>query len=201
MGISTMKKIRCSIRKDVVYYTPFIVQIAAIRRGVTRLIRWTHSGYCSINTFTPIFLFWKIFRITCITAETPHTSELNNADPVWFTFILIADFFFIPRYGTNGAALISSIGYFIYYCYVFLVFKKETRIEKKDSLAGILVSQQTWTAHRWLYWATRKSSFSAEWYHCDPCEERSRAFNFRKIDNSRAALEWLSFIEIDHLLL
>jgi O-antigen/teichoic acid export membrane protein len=60
-----------------------------------------------------------------------------------FTFVLIADYFFIPRYGINGAALISSIGYFIYYCYVFLVFKKETRIEKKDSLAGILISQQT----------------------------------------------------------
>jgi O-antigen/teichoic acid export membrane protein len=60
-----------------------------------------------------------------------------------FTFIVVADYLFIPRYGINGAALISSIGYFIYYCYVFLVFKKETRIEKKDSLAGILVSQQT----------------------------------------------------------
>jgi O-antigen/teichoic acid export membrane protein len=60
-----------------------------------------------------------------------------------FTFILLADYLFIPKYGINGAALISSIGYFIYYCYVFLVFKKETRIEKKNSLAGILVSQQT----------------------------------------------------------
>ena len=60
-----------------------------------------------------------------------------------FTVIVIADYFFIPKYGINGAALISSIGYFIYYCYVFLVFKKESRIEKKDSLGGILVSQQT----------------------------------------------------------
>jgi len=60
-----------------------------------------------------------------------------------FTFILFADYLFIPRYGIYGAALISSIGYFIYYCYVFLVFIKEARIEKKNSLAGILVSQQT----------------------------------------------------------
>jgi O-antigen/teichoic acid export membrane protein len=60
-----------------------------------------------------------------------------------FMFIVIADYLFIPRYGINGAALISSIGYFIYYCYVFIVFKKETRIEKKDSLPGILVPQQT----------------------------------------------------------
>lgn len=60
-----------------------------------------------------------------------------------FVFIVIADYLFIPQYGINGAALISSIGYFIYYCYVFMVFKKETRIEKKDPLAGILVSQQT----------------------------------------------------------
>ena len=60
-----------------------------------------------------------------------------------FTFIVIADYFFIPRYGINGAALISSVGYFIYYCYFLLLFKKETRLEKKDSLAGILVAQQT----------------------------------------------------------
>ena len=60
-----------------------------------------------------------------------------------FTFILIADYLFIPEYGINGAALISSIGYFIYYCYVFMVFTKEARIEKKGPLAGILVSQQT----------------------------------------------------------
>jgi O-antigen/teichoic acid export membrane protein len=58
-----------------------------------------------------------------------------------FIFIVVADYLFIPEYGINAAALISSIGYFIYYCYVFLVFKKETRIEKKeDPLAGILVS-------------------------------------------------------------
>ncbi|HUQ65801.1 MAG TPA: polysaccharide biosynthesis C-terminal domain-containing protein [Flavitalea sp.] len=61
-----------------------------------------------------------------------------------FMFIVIADYLYIPKYGINGAALISSIGYFIYYCYVFMVFKKETRIEKKaDPLADILVSQQT----------------------------------------------------------
>ena len=60
-----------------------------------------------------------------------------------FIVIVVADYLFIPRYGINGAALISSIGYFIYYCYVFLVFKKEARIEKKDSLAGIMVSEQT----------------------------------------------------------
>ena len=59
-----------------------------------------------------------------------------------FLFIVVADYLFIPKYGINAAALISSIGYFIYYCYVFIVFKKETRIEK-DSLANILVSQQT----------------------------------------------------------
>lgn len=59
-----------------------------------------------------------------------------------FIFIVIADYFFIPSYGINAAALISSIGYFIYYCYVLIVFKKETRIEK-NPLAGVMVSQQT----------------------------------------------------------
>lgn len=66
-----------------------------------------------------------------------------NGSLLAFIFIVAADYLFIPRYGIYAAAAISSIGYLIYYCYVFLVFKKETHIEKKDPLANILVSQQT----------------------------------------------------------
>ena len=39
--------------------------------------------------------------------------------------VLIADRIFIPVYGINAAALISSIGYIIYQVYVLYIFKKE----------------------------------------------------------------------------
>ena len=90
--------------------------------------------------------------ILSISALYPYTAYFAGADKIRvniygslmaFVFIVAADYLFIPWYGINAAAAISSIGYFIYYCYVLLVFKKETRIEKKDPLANILVSQQT----------------------------------------------------------
>jgi len=39
--------------------------------------------------------------------------------------ILIGDIIFIPHYGINAAALVSSIGYMIYQGYIIFVFKKE----------------------------------------------------------------------------
>jgi len=39
--------------------------------------------------------------------------------------ILIGDIIFIPRYGINAAALVSSIGYMVYQGYIIIIFKKE----------------------------------------------------------------------------
>ena len=102
------------------------------------------------NMYVPFLLL--IPGILAISGLYPYTSYFAGQNRIRvniagsflaFIFILVADYLFIPRYGINGAALISSIGYFIYYCYVFLVFKKEKRIEKKHYLANILVSQQS----------------------------------------------------------
>ena len=102
------------------------------------------------NMYVPFLLI--IPGILAISGLYPYTAYFAGENRIHvnivgsllaFTFIVVADYFFIPQYGINGAALISSIGYFIYYCYVFLVFKKEKRIEKKYSLANILVSQQS----------------------------------------------------------
>ncbi len=125
-----------------------------------------YTAICLVLAFTGYWLFPLVFGptfsnmyipflllipgILAISGLYPYTAyfagenriRVNIAGSLLaFIFILVADFLFIPRYGINGAALISSIGYFIYYCYVFLVFKKEKRIEKKHSLANILVSQ------------------------------------------------------------
>lgn len=40
-------------------------------------------------------------------------------------FIITADLIFIPKYGTNAAAFISSLGYIIYHIYVLTRFTKE----------------------------------------------------------------------------
>lgn len=49
-----------------------------------------------------------------------------------FVFILIFDIIFIPIYGINAAALISSLGYIIYQIYIVFVFKKEFKISGLD---------------------------------------------------------------------
>lgn len=46
--------------------------------------------------------------------------------------IVIADMIFIPRYGINAAALISSIGYLVYQIYIIAVFKKEFKTALPD---------------------------------------------------------------------
>lgn len=102
------------------------------------------------NMYVPFLLL--IPGILAISGLYPYTAYFAGEDRIRvniygsilaFVFIVVADYLFIPQYGINGAALISSIGYFIYYCYVLMAFKKETRIEKKDPLSSILVSQQT----------------------------------------------------------
>ena len=102
------------------------------------------------NMYVPFLLL--IPGILAISGLYPYTAYFAGEDRIRvniygsilaFVFIVVTDYLFIPQYGINGAALISSIGYFIYYCYVLMAFKKETRIEKKDPLSSILVSQQT----------------------------------------------------------
>jgi O-antigen/teichoic acid export membrane protein len=99
--------------------------------------------------FIPFLL--TIPGILAISGLYPYTAYYSGENRIMvnirgslyaFLFILGADILFIPKYGINAAALISSVGYFIYYCYVLMVFKKESRVEK-NTLADVLVSQQT----------------------------------------------------------
>jgi hypothetical protein len=39
--------------------------------------------------------------------------------------ILAGDIIFIPKYGINAAAMVSSLGYIVYQYYIIRVFKKE----------------------------------------------------------------------------
>lgn len=46
--------------------------------------------------------------------------------------IVVADMFFIPRYGIVAAAIISSTGYMVYQVYIIAIFKKEYQIAVAD---------------------------------------------------------------------
>jgi O-antigen/teichoic acid export membrane protein len=46
--------------------------------------------------------------------------------------IMIGDMLFIPKYGMEAAAIISSIGYIVYQLYIIAIFKKEYKIAVAD---------------------------------------------------------------------
>lgn len=111
------------------------------------LFPWMY-GPSFAKMFIPFLLI--IPGIIAMSGMYPYTAYFSGEDRIGvnirgslfaFVFIVIADAVFIPSYGINAAAAISSIGYFIYYCYVYLVFKKEMSVEK-NTLARNLVSGQ-----------------------------------------------------------
>jgi O-antigen/teichoic acid export membrane protein len=66
-----------------------------------------------------------LFTLTAYFAGSDQ-QKINITGAVYsLIVILIGDIIFIPRYGINAAALISSIGYIVYQGYIVLVFKKE----------------------------------------------------------------------------
>jgi len=66
-----------------------------------------------------------LFTLTAYFAGSDQ-QKINITGAVYaLIVILIGDMIFIPRYGINAAALISSIGYMVYQGYIILVFKKE----------------------------------------------------------------------------
>lgn len=54
-------------------------------------------------------------------------------------FIVVTDLIFIPKFGIEAAALISSIGYILFHAYVLLVFKKEYN----TSVAGFFMIKKS----------------------------------------------------------
>ena len=63
--------------------------------------------------------------------------------------ILIGDIIFIPKYGINAAALVSSAGYIVYQVYIIVVFKKEYPCSAADFFI-----------FRWSDWKQIKNSIS-----------------------------------------
>jgi O-antigen/teichoic acid export membrane protein len=61
--------------------------------------------------------------------------------------IILGDFFFIPRFGINAAAAVSSCAYLIYFVFVLRVFMKEFGLSAK---AFFLWSKKDWSAFKTL---------------------------------------------------
>jgi O-antigen/teichoic acid export membrane protein len=58
---------------------------------------------------------------------------VNITGSVYALIVIVAgDILFIPKYGIQAAAIISSTGYFIYQVYIIAVFKKEYQIAIAD---------------------------------------------------------------------
>jgi O-antigen/teichoic acid export membrane protein len=118
----------------------------------SRKLVWLYVGLCTLLAATGYWLFPFVYGetfskmyiaflliipgILAISALYPYTAFFSGENKIIvnikgsllaFVFIAAADYFLIPRYGIYAASAISSVGYFIYYCYVFVVFQKEGR--------------------------------------------------------------------------
>jgi O-antigen/teichoic acid export membrane protein len=73
-----------------------------------------------------------IFTLTAYFAGK-NRIKVNIAGSVYaLIVIVIGDMLFIPHYGIQAAAIISSIGYIVYQVYIIAVFKKEYQIAVTD---------------------------------------------------------------------
>lgn len=66
-----------------------------------------------------------IFTLTAYFAGKNRIKINITGSAYALVIILIGDIIFIPKYGINAAAVISSLGYIIYQVYIISVFKKE----------------------------------------------------------------------------
>ncbi len=96
-------------------------------------------GESFVNMYQPFLLLIPgilalsgIFTITAYFAGT-NNIRVNITGSVYaLVVILVGDIIFIPRYGINAAALVSSLGYITYQIYVIAIFKKEHQSSLSD---------------------------------------------------------------------
>ena len=90
------------------------------------------------------FLFVLLIPgILCVTMNYPLTSWFSAGRRIVINIrgsllalmvICIGDLLALPRYGVLSASIVSSAGYFCYYCYTVYMYRKEFAIPWKDFL-------------------------------------------------------------------
>lgn len=120
---------------------------------LSRILLWLYIVVCSMlvlfgnslfpslfgSSFTKMyssFLFLipgilslsMLFTLTAFFAGKNRISVNIFGALIALVFVILGDYFLIPKYGINAAALVSSIGYFVYLIFVLSVFVKEYNV-------------------------------------------------------------------------
>ncbi len=128
-------------------------------KSVVRVLLWTNLSICLFialpgywafpflfgKTFNHMYFIFLLFipGILCMTANYPLTASnsgnnliARNITGSFLALIIIAsgDFFILPYAGYRSAAIISSVGYFSYYCYTLLLYRKDHMSRLSDFL-------------------------------------------------------------------
>jgi O-antigen/teichoic acid export membrane protein len=127
--------------------------------AVVRVLLWVNAGICvlifatgwyliplifglSFNTMYPLFLF-LVPGILFITINYPLSAWFSATDKVRINLqsaivalfiICVGDIFLLPRYGIKAAPIVSSVGFFSYFCYTIYKYRKETVVSWREFL-------------------------------------------------------------------
>ena len=127
--------------------------------AVTRILFWINGSICililSIGWYIIPMVFGASFNntyllfillipgILCVTMNYPMTSWFSanrriginiRGSLLALTVICIGDIVALPRYGVRSASIVSSAGFFSYYCYTIYIYRKEYSVSWKDFL-------------------------------------------------------------------
>jgi len=91
--------------------------------GMFQPFLWLIPGILSLS---------GIFTLTAYFAGKDRIKVNITGSVYALIVILIGDLVFIPQYGIEAAAMVSSIGYLVYQVYIIAVFKKEYKIAVAD---------------------------------------------------------------------
>ncbi|MEO7765799.1 MAG: polysaccharide biosynthesis C-terminal domain-containing protein, partial [Ferruginibacter sp.] len=69
-----------------------------------------------------------LFTLTAYYAGRNRIGVNINGALLALIFVVAGDYFLIPKYGINAAAMVSSIGYFVYLLFVLRIFVKEHNV-------------------------------------------------------------------------
>lgn len=127
--------------------------------AVIRVLFWINGSLCILilaagwyffplvfgNSFNSMYLLFVFLipGILCITMNYPMAAWFSAAERIEINIrgsllalivISIGDLLTLPHYGIIAAPIVSSAGYFSYYCYTFYVYRKENATTWKDFL-------------------------------------------------------------------
>lgn len=88
--------------------------------------------------FVSLLLFPGIWALAILAILTAYTAGKNKiginirASFITLVFIACADYLVIPKYGIVGAAIVSTLGYFLHMLYNLIVFRKWYQLKLRD---------------------------------------------------------------------